>query len=215
MRRMIRLLLLSVFVTLLSVPLAAQDEKEAEEGTADPGGRFSMTFGAAAGNFAIDAIGFNDIYSNRSISRIYFAGIGTRSVSVIAKYRQFYAHGTSPTIGIAAAGKAEWQQKQYAAGIRFRSDNGFLYGDLLYVISRAQETITTVEPVVERLTARQESESKGVGAAVGLSVKILGPLGVFIEGEYTTMTNRGKNAQGENIPQTGGQCAAAGVHITF
>ncbi len=202
---------------LLSIPLAAQEEKEEPKTVpaTERGKRFSLTFAAAAGNYAVDAPGFNDVYSNRSVSRAYAAGIGTNAVSVIAKYRQFFANGTSVTGGIDVPGKAEWKQKHYAVGFRFRTDDQFLYADLLYVISRAQETISTGEPVVDRLTATQENECKGYGAAVGLSMKLIGPIGLFIEGEYSAMVKRGRNAAGEAIPQIGGMCGMAGVHFTL
>lgn len=202
---------------VLSSPLTAQEETEepAKITPAERARRFSLSLGAAAGNYAIDAPGFNDVYSNRSVSRAYFTAIGTNAISLIAKYRQFFAYGASSTSGIDVRGKADWRQKHYAVGFRFRTEDQFLYADLLYVISRVREDITTGEEVVDRLTVSQENESKGYGASVGLSVKLIGPIGVYIEGEYSAMVKRGRNAAGEAIPQIGGMCGMAGIHFTL
>lgn len=207
------LLLISLFLPFVAL-LPAQDSTASSSRHSSSGG-FSLSFGASAGNFAIDAENFNNVYSNRSVSRIYFAGIGTSSVLVIAKYRENFAHGTSKTENIIVTGKAEWKQRFYAAGLRFHGDDHPIYVDLLYVVTRAEESITTIDPVVENLTSTYAAENKGAGVAVGILFNIIGPIGIHVEGEYTLMTRKGRNALGRVNPELGGACASAGVNFTI
>lgn len=174
---------------------------------------FSLLFGGAAGNFAIDASKFNSIYSNRSISRIYIAGIGSKQLLLIGKYREFYAQGTSVVQNIDVKGKADWKQKFYSIGIRLLSDDSPLYADLLYVVTKAEETISTSGTVVDELTVREELENKGGGVALGFTITILGPIKIFGEGEYSFMASEISNNQGTAVPKLGGICVSAGVVI--
>jgi hypothetical protein len=174
---------------------------------------FSLLFGGAAGNFAIDASKFNSVYSNRSVSRIYVAGIGGKQFLLIGKYREFYARGTSIVQNIDVRGKADWKQKFYSVGIRLLSDDSPLYADLLYVVTKAEETITTNDPIVNELTLRQETENKGGGVALGVTITILGPIKIFAEGDYSYMVSEDRNNQGKVIPKLGGACVSAGVVI--
>jgi hypothetical protein len=206
---------LSIICIVLSLPLYPQ-ENDAAAVPEKKKSRFSIAFGAAAGNFALDAQNFNTVYSNRSISRIYFAGIGTNTVGFIAKYRQFYAFGRSVVENIEVEGKADWRQKFYAGGLRMRGDDQPIYADILYVVTQAEETITTSgEPAVERLTTRYTTENKGVGFAVGVSIKLIGPIGIFVEGEYSVMTRKGRNPEGRVNPELGGFCASAGAQFVL
>jgi len=199
---------------VLSIPVCAQETEETVT-TRKTKNHFSLTFGAAAGNFAVEATNFNTVYSNRSISKIYFAGIGTNRFYLIAKYREFFATGHSFVDNIDVVGKSEWKQKFYGVGIRLRGDEQPLYADVLYLVTKAEESISTGEPVVERLTTMYETENKGVGFAVGIAVKIIGPIGIFIEGEYALMTKKGQNPQGRANPELGGFCASAGAHFAL
>lgn len=205
----------SILIIFLSVPALSQDDATGTE-TEKKKNRFSLSFGAAAGNFALDAQNFNTVYSNRSISRIYFAGIGTNTVGFIAKYRQFYAYGRSVVENIEVQGKADWRQKFYAGGLRMRGDDQPIYADILYVVTQAEESITTSgEPAVERLTTRYTTENKGIGFAVGVAVKLIGPIGIFVEGEYSVMTRKGRNPEGRVNPELGGFCASAGAQFVL
>ena len=169
----------------------------------------------AAGNFAITETKFNTIYSNRSISRIYMAGIGTNVFYFIGKYREFWATGKSDVANVAVTGKADWKQKFYSAGIRLHSDDHPIYAEVLYVLTRAEESITTIDPVVEELTAKEETENKGVGFSVGLTLKIAGPFRIFVEGEYCMMLKKGRNQFGRANPELGGVCGSAGVQFVL
>lgn len=169
----------------------------------------------AAGNFAITETKFNTIYSNRSISRIYMAGIGTNAFYFIGKYREFWATGKSDVANVAVTGKADWKQKFYSAGIRLHSDDHPIYAEVLYVLTRAEESITTIDPVVEELTAKEETENKGVGFSVGLTLKIAGPFRIFVEGEYCMMLKKGRNQFGRANPELGGVCGSAGVQFVL
>jgi hypothetical protein len=209
-----RSIALSLFCFLLLLPVHAQ-ETDQSESTEKKKYRFSLTFGAAAGNFAIDASKFNTLYSNRSISKIYFAGFGTNLFYFIAKYREFYARGRSVVENIDVAGKADWKQRFFAGGIRLRGDDQPIYADLLYVVTKAEESITTEEPKVDRLTTRYDTENKGAGFAVGVAMKLIGPIGFFVEGEYTMMTRKGSNSLGRVNPELGGFCVSAGVHFAL
>ncbi|MFA6468619.1 MAG: hypothetical protein WCW35_06965 [Bacteroidota bacterium] len=209
--RTLRLFLLCL---LWIAALSAQETDEAVEPEKKKE-RFAIAFGAAAGNFANDAANFTSIYSNRSISRIYFAGIGSSSFLFVGKYREFFAHGSSKVENIAVTGKAEWKQKFYSAGIRVRSNDQPIYAEVLYVITRAEESLTTVDPVVQELTSRYETENKGVGFAVGFALKLIGPIGIYAEGEFSAMLRGGRNPQGKADPELGGFCASAGLFFAL
>ncbi len=197
---------------LTSHPSLSQDREETKIEEKKKSS-LSLLFGGAAGNFAIDASKFNSIYSNRSVSRIYVAGIGNKQLLLIGKYREFYARGTSLVQNIEVSGKADWKQKFYSIGIRLLSDDSPLYADLLYVVTKAEETITTNDPVVNELTIRQESENKGGGVSLGVTISILGPINIFAEGDYSYMVSEDRNDQGKVIPKLGGVCLSAGVVI--
>ena len=108
-----------LIVIMFFLPSQVGFSQEQEETNIDEKKKnsFSLLFGGAAGNFAIDASKFNSIYSNRSVSRIYVAGIGNKQLLAIGKYREFYARGTSQVQNIDVSGKADWEQKFYSVGI--------------------------------------------------------------------------------------------------
>lgn len=198
----------------ISLTASAQEEELPAEETKKKT-RFSIMAGAAAGNFSNDNSLFNDVYSNRSISRIYVAGIGSNDVFLIGKYREFNATGKSILVNIAEVGKADWKQKFYLLGLRLHSDEHPLYADVLYVMTRAEETITTSNIIVKELTTNYTTENRGAGFAIGISFDIIGPLGIFVEGEYTIMMKKGRNPSGSVDPELGGFCASAGARLEF
>jgi len=202
---------LIAIVFFTTTHLSYSQDQEENKSSEKKKSSFSLLFGGAAGNFAIDASKFNSIYSNRSVSRIYVAGIGSKQLLLIGKYREFYARGTSVVQNIDVRGKADWKQKFYSVGIRLLSDDSPLYADLLYVVTKAEETITTYDPIVNELTKRQESENRGGGVALGVTITILGPIKIFAEGEYSYMVSEDRNNQGKAIPKLGGACVSAGV----
>lgn len=207
-----KIFIICMMFLLSSSKIFAQDTEESKPQEKKKSS-FSILFGAAAGNIGIDASKFNDVYSNRSISRIYFAGIGGNNLYLIGKYRKFYAHGTSVVQNIPVTGKADWSQQFYCAGLRLRSDESPLYLDLLYVVTKAEEKITTRDQIVEDLTVEQKIENKGGGVALGLNITLLGPVKIFGEGEYSFMATKARTTSGKIIPELGGICVSAGVAI--
>jgi len=190
--------------------MEAQDSEESTT-TEKKKNHFSIAFGAAAGNFSNKAPISNDIYSNRSISRIYFAGIGSNTFYIIGKYREFTAFGESILENINVKGKADWKQKFYNIGLRIHSDEHPIYAEVLYVITHAEESITTVDPVVPELTNSGKTKNTGMGFSVGLALNIAGPIAIFAEGEYSVMMRKEKNEYGRENPELGGFCASAGL----
>lgn len=207
-----KIFLLTILFLLSPHYSFSQDQEETKQQEKKKSA-FNLLFGGAAGNFAIDGANFNSIYSNRSISRIYIAGIGGDQLMLIGKYREFYAHGVSKLQNIEVAGKADWKQKFYSVGLRLMSDDSPLYADLLYVVTRMEETITTNNPVVKELTTTEMLENKGGGVALGVTINILGPIKIFVEGDYSIMISKDSNKQGKKIPELGGACGSAGVVI--
>lgn len=205
------MLLLCFIVFAWNTVLWAQDsDKPAEPEKKKK--EFAFTLGAAAGNFANDAAKFTSVYSNRSISKIYFGAIGTTMFQFIGKYREFYAFGTSKVENIAVTGRADWKQKFYAAGLHVRTEDQPLYAEVLYIVTRAEESITTTDPVIEELTSEYKTEAKGIGFAVGIATKkIIGPFGIYAEVEFDAMLRKGRNQQGKVDPELGGFSAGAGV----
>ncbi len=172
--------------------------------------------GASIGNFSNGAgTQFSDIYSNRSVTKNYSAGIGSRMLLIVGKYHEFTAKGHSIVTNVDVEGNADWKQKFYLAGLRIRGDDHPIYVDLLYVMTRAEEAITTVEPKVEELTKSYTTENKGLGAAIGVAIKFAGALHIFAEAEYTTMTDLGRNQYGRANPELGGMNLNAGLQLAF
>ncbi len=171
---------------------------------------------AAVGNFTMKADNdFRKIYSNMTLTKNFAAGLGTRSMVLIAKYREFSATGRSAVTNIDLLGKAEWKQKFYEAGIRIRGDEIPLYLDLLYVATRADEMITTESPVMAELTASSSKESRGIGGAVGISLKLAGMIRIFAEAEYCKLAELQIDLLGRPSPELGGTNLSAGVQLSF
>lgn len=177
--------------------------------------KLSFFIGAAAGNFGMTIDEFKEVYSRRSISRIAVAGIGNRFTYLFGKFRQFYAHGRSTVENADAQGNAEWKQKFYLIGVRLMSDDSPLYVEMAYVISDAEENISTSGPDVDELRSQWKSHTQGVGAALGIVVDFPKPLKSFVEFEHTSMLKLGRNLYGRAVPQIGGNVFSAGLLFTF
>ncbi len=172
--------------------------------------------GASVGNFSNGAGSkFNEIYSNRTLMKNFCAGFGSREIVLIGKYHEFTATGASIPVNVAVTGKAEWKQKFYAFGLRTRGDDHPLYAELLYVITRAEESISTLDPNVEELSKQYTTENRGIGATVGIALRLAGMLGIFAEAEYTTMMKRGRNQYGQANPELGGMNFNAGIQLAI
>jgi hypothetical protein len=193
--------------------LHAQESAESE--AAKKMNRFSLMIGAAAGNFEISEPKFTTIYSNRSVSRIYFAGIGTNAIYLVGKYREFSATGKSIVENVTVTGQSDWKQKFYCVGLRIHSDDHPLYAEILYVLTRIEESITTKDLVVQELTAKEEAENKGAGFSAGISLKLAGPFRIFVEGEYDIMMRKDRNQYGRANPELGGFCVSAGAQFAL
>jgi hypothetical protein len=172
--------------------------------------KLSFFIGIAAGNFGMTVDDFKEIYSKRSISRIAVAGIGSKNAYLFGKFRQFYAHGRSRVENADAQGSAEWKQKFYSVGARLMSDDSPLYVEISYVISDAEENISTHDPEVDELKSRWEAHTQGVGAAVGIMINFPKPLKTFLEFEHTSMLRLGRNPLGRAVPQIGGNVLSVG-----
>ncbi len=178
----------------------------------------SLYFMAAAsiGNFSPNSgKQFTEVYSNRTVSKNFALAIGARTFALVGKYREFSATGRSVVTNIVVEGDAEWKQKLYMAGLRFRSDDMPFYLDLLFVSTRADETISTVSPMIAELTAMNTKESRGFGGAIGLAVNLAGMLGIFAEAEYSKMSVLEINLFDRPSPELGGLNLNAGVQLSF
>ncbi|MFZ4619565.1 MAG: hypothetical protein ACOYNS_03325 [Bacteroidota bacterium] len=200
--------MVSVFL-LCSIVLFGQEAEPKQES-------LYIMASAAVGNFTLKADKeFRQIYSNSTLTKNFAAGLGTRSMVLIAKYREFSATGRSTVTNIDQLGKAEWKQKFYEAGVRIRGDEIPLYLDLLYVSTRADEMITTESPVIARLTASSSKESKGIGGAVGISLKLAGMIRIFAEAEYCKLAELQIDLFGRPSPELGGTNLSAGIQLSF
>ena len=205
----------SGFLIAVCCMIAVHAQENSESETAKKMNRFSFMIGAAAGNFEISEPKFTTIYSNRTISRIYFAGIGTNAIYIVGKYREFSATGRSIVENVTVEGQSDWKQKFYCVGFRIHSDNHPLYAEVLYVLTRIEESITTKDLVVQELTAKEEAENKGAGISAGISLKIAGPFRIFVEGEYDIMMRKDRNQYGRANPELGGFCVSAGAQFAL
>ncbi|MBI2428988.1 MAG: hypothetical protein HYV29_09385 [Ignavibacteriales bacterium] len=198
-----------IFAILLLTVACSSAGQESGEQTPQKQ-KLSFFIGAAAGNFGTTIGEFKEIYSKRSISRIAVAGIGSKSAYLFGKFRQFYAHGRSTVENADAQGSAEWKQKFYSIGARLMSDDSPLYVEIAYVISDAEENISTHDPDVEELKSQWKAHTQGVGAALGIVIDFPRPLKTFIEFEHTSMLRLGRNPYGRAVPQIGGNLLSAG-----
>ncbi|MEW5800340.1 MAG: hypothetical protein AB1728_15175 [Bacteroidota bacterium] len=197
-------------IAILLLLVTCRSAGQENGGEAPQKQKLSFFIGAAAGNFGMTIGEFKEIYSKRSISHIAVAGIGSKNAYLFGKFRQFYAHGHSTVENADAQGSAEWKQKFYSIGARLMSDDSPLYVEVSYVISDAEENISTREPEVEELRSRWEAHTQGVGAALGIMINFPKPLKTFIEFEHTSMLRLGRNPYGRAVPQIGGNVLSAG-----
>lgn len=203
--------ILSLAVLLFTFPLFGQ-----EEVTETKRSPLFFMVAASVGNFSPNSgKQFTDVYSNRTVSKNYALALGARNIALIGKYREFSATGHSMVTNIDVEGKAEWKQKLYMAGIRIRGDAVPFYMDILYVSTRADESISTVSPTVVELSAMSSKESRGFCGAVGLAVNIAGIFGIFAEAEYSKMSSLEIELFKRPSPELGGVNLHAGVQLSI
>jgi hypothetical protein len=179
-------------------------------------GAFTILMGGSIGKFNINAGGnFNTIYSDKKPVYTGIFGLGNGALFIIGKYRIFNTSGQSTLSNIAATGSAEWKQNILLTGLRFGPGGSALYLDALYVFNHAEESIGTVNPSVDALSASQKIDENGFAFALGLAPKIAGPLDLDFEAEYSVMTQKPTLNNGSGAPNVGGVYFSAGISFYF
>ena len=177
---------------------------------------FTILLGGDAGIFNVDAGGnFNHYYNDRHLAYTGVFGLGNGFTFVIAKYRLFSASGSSKLTNVDATGTAQWKQRILSAGFRLHSEDSAFYIDAMYLFNHAEESIGTLNPAVDALSATQKIDNNGVSFAVGLAPRIAGPLALDFSVEYSVMLQNPLNDAGRQIPNLGGLYYGAGVSFYF
>ena len=199
-------LLTIILLCFISLPLYSQSST----------GAFTILLGGSVGKFTIDAgSNFNSIYSDRKLAYTGVFGLGNGSIFVIGKYRTFNATGQSALNNIDATGTAEWKQSILLTGLRFGPGGSTIYLDALYAFNHAEESIATVNPTVDALSASQKIDENGFAVGLGLSPKIAEPLDLDFEAEYSLMTQKPTLTNGSGAPNVGGIYLSAGISFYF
>ncbi len=176
---------------------------------------FSLLFGGGVGSFKMDDGRFLMVYSNRSMTRHGFFALGDSRTYLIGKYRLFDATGKSELTNINVTGFSEWREIFYSAGFRLTVPHSPFYADVSYVIIKAEEKISTVQPVVNELTTSQKIENRGLSFGGGLAIEILSPFAIYGEGEYTFMLQKVQNDKKRDLPGIGGWNISTGIIFIF
>jgi len=179
-------------------------------------GTFTILAGGSIGEFLIDAGGnFNDVYTNRQLAYTGIFGLGDGETFLIGKYRIFKATGQSKLQNIDAQGKADWKQTILGAGFRLHPQGSSFYFDALYLFTHAEETIGTENPPVDFLAASQKLDDNGFAFAFGLAPKLVSPIALDFEIEYSFMLRKPVNDNGRRVPNLGGLYYSAGISFYF
>lgn len=199
-------ILVIIVVLLYSSPLHSQNELNT----------LTIILGGTVGEFLVDGGGnFNDFYTNRNLSYCGCFGVGNGETFLIGKYRLFNASGQSKLKNLDATGKADWKQSILSAGFRYHPSGSALYLEALYVMSQVKESIGTENPQVDVLSAGEELKDKGFAFSLGLAPKLLGPLSVNAEVEYSFMLREPHNRYDRRIPNIGGLYYGGGISLYF
>ena len=192
----------------------AQEEEDSGKTAKKSEGSFSIFGGGAIGNFESSIEHFTSIYSNRSVSRMYVAGIGDGTKYLFAKYHSFYAHGKS-IVSFDAEGKADWDQQLYTVGVRLMSDKHPFIIDFGYAVTDAHEKISTkTDPVIPELESEWKTKSQGFEVALGFAL-FPSPIRIYGEVEYFKMIKMGETPSGKTVPQLGGLTLSAGILLVL
>lgn len=179
-------------------------------------GGFTVLMGGSVGKFNVNGGGnFNSIYSDRKLAYTGTFGLGDGETFLIGKYRIFSASGQSKLTNIDATGTAQWNQKILLAGLRVHPGGSALYLDVLYLFNHAEETIGTVNPSVNALSASQTIDNNGFALGLGLTPKIAGPIDLDMEVEYSATPQKLTNNNTETIPNLGGIYFGGGLIFYF
>ena len=205
MNVMKRIFLCFLFLASLSVAFSQHES-----------GSFTLLLGGNVGKFKIDAGGnFDKIYTNQQLAYTGLAGMGNGTTFVIAKYRLFNSSGHSTLTNVDAVGKADWKQRIISAGFRLQSHESAVYIDMMYVFNHAEETISTQNPSVDVLATSQKIDNNGLSFAVGLAPRIIGPLCLDLNVEYSRMLRNPTNNAGREIPNLGALYYGGGISFYF
>ncbi|HTX18829.1 MAG TPA: hypothetical protein VMG34_09220 [Bacteroidota bacterium] len=182
----------------------------------DDSGPFTILMGGQIGRFLVDGGGnFDKFYPDTKPSYTGLFGLGNGATFVIAKYRIFSASGQSQLTNVTATGVADWKQRILCAGFRMGGGKTPLYFDATYVLNHAEESISTLNPTVDILSATQKIDAKGVAFALGLCPRLAGPLTIDLSVEYSFMIQSPLNSAGRQIPNIGGWYYGGGFSFYF
>ena len=177
---------------------------------------FTILMGGTIGDFRVDGGGnFQSLYTDTKLTPTGFVGLGNGETFLVAKYRIFQASGKSELKNLTATGRAEWKQTLFLAGFRLHPEGHSFYFDAMYVITEAEESISTEDPVVDVLASSEKLKDKGFAFTLGLAPRIVGPLALNLEVEYSFMLREAWNRNGDKIPNLGGLYYSAGLSFYF
>lgn len=177
---------------------------------------FTILMGGTIGEFRVDGGGnFQSFYTNTKLTPTGFFGLGNGETFLIVKYRIFQASGKSELKNLTATGNAEWKQTLLMGGFRLQPEGHAFYFDGMFVMTEAEESISTVDPVVDVLASTEKLKDKGFAFAMGLAPRLAGPLALNLEIEYSFMLRDSFNQDGRRIPNIGGLYYSAGLSFYF
>jgi hypothetical protein len=206
--------ILIVFLLIMYCSNVSAQEEQYQKSEEKSKQRFSIFGGGGIGSFANNNSKFESIYSERNTLPVYVVGIGDGTKYVTVKYRSFAVTGKSE-MNFNAEGKAEWKQIFYSVGARLMKKDFPFYFEVSYVVSEAEEKISTnTVPVITELTTDWKIRTTGIGGAIGLIMNP-GPFYIYGEVEYSSMINSGSNPSGKDVFQIGGSCLSAGILLVF
>lgn len=128
--------------------------------------------GGSYGLYSPSQDGFNSVYEKGYHIPALIAGIGYDNFSIIGKYKQFNAKGSSKVGNLSATGVADWKQEFYSAGVRIFNSNP-VYVDICFVETKATEKIGTRNPVLTELAGESTLKDQGMSFTVGAFLPII------------------------------------------
>jgi len=178
-------------------------------------GPFTILLGGQGGSFVVSGGDFSKYYTNPKPAYTGLFGLGNGTAFAIAKYRIFSASGQSKLSNVAATGVADWKQRILCLGMRAGGQQTGIYFDATYVMNHAEESISTLNPAVDVLSATQKVDATGGAFAVGFAPRLAGPLSLDLSVEYSFMLQKPLNSAGREIPDIGGWYYGGGISFYF
>lgn len=142
-------------------------------------------------------------------------GLGYKDILVIGKFHRITATGKSKVVNIKITTTASWNQDVVSIGLRKCAPHDPVYYDLLYLITKANESIGTINPVMPTLASTYSIKDSGIAFAVGYNPELFGLLGIFLEVQWNYMFREEKNEMGNSIPNLGGFFITGGLQLTI